>query len=99
MKLSKLNRKILKELVNYCRTHNKDFVTSDELSEMLSGIEENEVSQSLVLLKNNGLIKLMYADNKINMVFIKPESFEKIENDTLPKRLLQTVIQIKKLIN
>lgn len=99
MKLSKLNRKILKELVNYCRTHNKDFVTSDELSEMLSGIEENEVSQSLVLLKNNGLIKLMYADNEINMVFIKPESFEKIENDTLPKRLLQTVIQIKKLIN
>lgn len=99
MKLSKLNRKILKELVNYCRTHNKDFVTSDELSEMLSGIEENEVSQSLVLLKNNGLIKLTYADNKINMVFIKPESFEKVENDTLPKRILRTVVQIKKLIN
>jgi len=98
MKITKLAEKILLMMVKEYKNSEKETFTFDNFETCFSNEMQDHLIKSIYLLKSDGFVNVLDADDKPSFTTLLPSAIRQVEEDTLLKKGYSLVKQIKDLI-
>jgi len=98
MKLTKLSKKILKYIVTEYYKTDIDHFCFAKLKRKFPSYSDDFISKAVYLLKNDGFVNVISADNVAYLTILLPTGIQHIDNNTFFKKIINWLKEIKNLI-
>ena len=98
MKITKLADKLLLWFVKELKDSGKQFFDFDYIQQAFQDYPEESLIQAIYLLKNDGFVNTLNADDMPSITTVLPTAIRQVEENTLLKKGYNLAKQIKDLI-